>query len=441
MRRMTASANAPRAREVSAAHTRECRPSRGCARPRPAAAARRTRAERDAERGPAAGARARLAARDLHQAGAPPGDAGRRTFGRVSRAARRARRRRAAGALRDASARELARALGSSERFAWIDPMPLGTASIAQVHRARLRDGSAGRGQGAPRRADTGADRARRAQLAARRVPAAAVARSRRRGDELFDELETALLREIDFELEGRVAEAIARDLARRPARASCRACTGTRPRAACSRSTTCRARASTIARRSPRAASRPRPCSRSSPTPTGGRSSVTACSTPIRTRAICTSSTSREPRRACCSSTSDWRERLSPPVREELRLGLQALLKRDVDALLAGLVRLHAVVPGRERAGARGAGGGARRGRRGRARRERRGHPVAEGARQTPGARERRVPRSARAPALGAHARARLQPVGAHRPRRRSDAALPAAPAALRRSGRPQES
>ena len=41
--------------------------------------------------------------------------------------------------------------------------------------------------------------------------------------------------------------------------------------------------------------------------------------------------------------------ERLSPPVREELRRGLQALLKRDVDALLAGLVRLQAVVPGRE--------------------------------------------------------------------------------------------
>jgi ubiquinone biosynthesis protein len=42
--------------------------------------------------------------------------------------------------------------------------------------------------------------------------------------------------------------------------------------------------------------------------------------------------------------------ERLSPTLREELRLGFQALLKRDVDALLAGLVRLRAVVPGRER-------------------------------------------------------------------------------------------
>ncbi len=41
--------------------------------------------------------------------------------------------------------------------------------------------------------------------------------------------------------------------------------------------------------------------------------------------------------------------QRLSPAVREELRLGLQALLRRDVDALLAGLVRLRAVVPGRE--------------------------------------------------------------------------------------------
>jgi ubiquinone biosynthesis protein len=42
--------------------------------------------------------------------------------------------------------------------------------------------------------------------------------------------------------------------------------------------------------------------------------------------------------------------ERLTPEVREELRLGLQALLRRDVDSLLAGLSRLHAVVPGRER-------------------------------------------------------------------------------------------
>jgi ubiquinone biosynthesis protein len=41
--------------------------------------------------------------------------------------------------------------------------------------------------------------------------------------------------------------------------------------------------------------------------------------------------------------------ERLTPEVREELRFGLQALLKRDVDALLAGLTRLSAVIPGRE--------------------------------------------------------------------------------------------
>jgi len=41
--------------------------------------------------------------------------------------------------------------------------------------------------------------------------------------------------------------------------------------------------------------------------------------------------------------------ERLAPEVREALRMGLQSLLKRDVDSLLAGIVGLGAVLPGRE--------------------------------------------------------------------------------------------
>lgn len=40
----------------------------------------------------------------------------------------------------------------------------------------------------------------------------------------------------------------------------------------------------------------------------------------------------------------------LKPELREELRLGVQALLKRDTDALLEGLQRIGAVVPRREK-------------------------------------------------------------------------------------------
>ena len=241
----------------------------------------------------------------------------------------------------------LARGLGSSERFAWIDPTPLGTASIAQVHRARLRGGA----QVAVkvRHPELTPERIARDVRALRRVAWLLrpwLGRSDTR--ELFDELGHALLREIDFELEGRAAEEIARDLADDPRivvpRVHWEATSGSVltldyvPRT----------------RLDDRAALDQRGVA------------------PEAVLGIVADAYGRqvfghglfhadphagnlyvvdEPGAAPRVLFLDFglAERLSPAVREELRLGLQALLKRDVDGLLAGLVRLHAVVPGSE--------------------------------------------------------------------------------------------
>jgi len=242
---------------------------------------------------------------------------------------------------------ELAHALGSSERFAWIDPKPLGTASIAQVHRARLRGGA------------VVAVKVRHPELTPERI--ARDVRSLRRAGwllrpwlgrndyaELFDELEAALLREIDFELEGRVAEAIARDLADDPRVLVPRVHWEATVRGVLTLDYVPRTRID----------DRPALAARGI--------------TPEAVLAIVVDAYGRqvfghglfhadphagnlyvvdEPGPAPRVLFIDFglAERLSPPVREELRLGLQALLKRDIDALLQGLVRLQAVVPGRE--------------------------------------------------------------------------------------------
>ena len=243
---------------------------------------------------------------------------------------------------------ELTRALGSSERFAWIDPKPLGTASIAQVHRARLRGGAIVAVK--VRHPELTPERIARDVRSLRRV-AWLLRRWLGRNDasELFDELEAALLREIDFELEGRVAEEIARDLADDP------------------RVLVPRVHWEATARSVLTLDYVPR--TRIDDHPALAARGVT----PEAVLAIVVDAYGRqvfghglfhadphagnlyvvdEPGAAPRVLFIDFglAERLSPPVREELRLGLQALLKRDVDALLAGLVRLHAVVPGRER-------------------------------------------------------------------------------------------
>ena len=243
---------------------------------------------------------------------------------------------------------ELTRSLGSSERFAWIDPVPLGTASIAQVHRARLRDGT------------VVAVKVRHAELTPERITQDV--RNLRRvawllrpwlgrsdASELFDALTEALLREIDFELEGRVAEAIARDLADDKRVVV--------PRVHWSATTQSVLTLDYVPRTriDDRAA-------------LAGRGVA-----PEAVLAIVADAYGRqvfghglfhadphagnlyvvdEPESAPRVLFIDFglAERLSPTLREELRVGIQALLKRDVDALLAGLVRLHAVVPGRER-------------------------------------------------------------------------------------------
>jgi len=242
---------------------------------------------------------------------------------------------------------ELARSLGSSERFAWIDPKPLGTASIAQVHRARLRSGA------------IVAVKVRHAELTPERI--AADVRSLRRvawvfrpwlgrNDlaALFDELNDALLREIDFELEGRTAEAIGRDLADDPRILV--------PRVHWEATTRCVLTLDYVPR-----------------IRIDDRAALAARGIePEAVLAIVADAYGRqifghglfhadphagniyvvdEPGSVPRVLFIDFglAERLSPPVREELRLGLQALLKRDAEELLAGLSRLHAIVPGRE--------------------------------------------------------------------------------------------
>ncbi len=97
--------------------------------------------------------------------------------------------------------------------FATFDPDPLGAASIAQVHRARLPDGRevAVKVQ-YPWLADSvGADLAvLRAVLRAASRDGAAARRRRR----LFEEFRTGVREELDFRREARVAEEIARNLA-----------------------------------------------------------------------------------------------------------------------------------------------------------------------------------------------------------------------------------
>jgi ubiquinone biosynthesis protein len=102
------------------------------------------------------------------------------------------------------------------ERFDWIDPEPLGTASIAQVHRARLATGpivavKVRRPELTPERIDRDLGSLRRwTRLLRPWIPAAQL-------PPLLDELGRALKRELDFLEEARAAEEIAANLADDP--------------------------------------------------------------------------------------------------------------------------------------------------------------------------------------------------------------------------------
>jgi predicted unusual protein kinase regulating ubiquinone biosynthesis (AarF/ABC1/UbiB family) len=242
---------------------------------------------------------------------------------------------------------EIERGLGSLSRFAWIDPEPLGVASVAQVHRARLRGGS------------EVAVKVRHPELTPERVTrdlrglrrALPLLRPWLRPDDaraLLDEVGRALVRELDFEAEGRAAEQIAASFAADPRVQVPRVHWEATGRSVLTLDYVPRVRLD-------------------------DREALAARGvTPEQCLAIVVDAYGRQvfgdglfhadphvgnlylvdapaPPPRILFLDFGLVERLTPEVREELRFGLQALLKRDVDALLAGLTRLSAVIPGRE--------------------------------------------------------------------------------------------
>ena len=243
---------------------------------------------------------------------------------------------------------ELERGLGSARLFAWIDPEPLGTASIAQVHRARLRSGAdvavkVRHPELSPAGLERDLARLRRA------LPLLRPWLSPRDGRALLQELGRALVRELDFELEGRTAEQIA------PAFAS-----DSRvlvPRVHWEVTSTSvltldyvpRVRLDDPAALAARGVS-PEACLAIVVDAYGRQVFGDGLfhADPHVGNLYLLDDPDRPPR--VLFLDFGLAERLAPEVREELRLGLQALLRRDVDSLLAGLSRLQAVIPGRER-------------------------------------------------------------------------------------------
>jgi ubiquinone biosynthesis protein len=118
-------------------------------------------------------------------------------------------------AVRPVVESELGRPL--EEAFAAFEPLPLGAASIAQVHRARLPDGRpvAVKVQYPWLRASLPRDL--RLARAALRLPALGRSRRSEAHERLFTEFARGLAEELDFVREARVAAEIARNLADEP--------------------------------------------------------------------------------------------------------------------------------------------------------------------------------------------------------------------------------
>ena len=241
---------------------------------------------------------------------------------------------------------EIERSLGSTRRFAWIDPEPLGTASVAQVHRARLASGAlvavkVRHPELTPERVDADLAELRRALPLLRPWLRPSDARA------LLDELGVALRRELDFELEGRVAEQVAGALAADPRVRVPAVHWEATARNVLTLDYVPRVRLDDPAALAARGVE-PSAClaividaygrqvfgdGLFHADPHVGNLYLVDAAGPPRVLFL----------------DFGLAERLSPEVREELRVGLQALLKRDVEGLLAGLQRLGAVLPGRE--------------------------------------------------------------------------------------------
>ena len=243
---------------------------------------------------------------------------------------------------------ELERGLGSARLFAWIDPEPLGTASIAQVHRARLRSGAdvavkVRHPELSPAGLERDLARLRRA------LPLLRPWLSPRDGRALLQELGRALVRELDFELEGRTAEQIATAFASDSRVLVPRVHWEVTSTSVLTLDYVPRVRLDDPAALAARGVS-PEACLAIVVDAYGRQVFGDGLfhADPHVGNLYLLDDPDRPPR--VLFLDFGLAERLAPEVREELRRGLQALLRRDVDSLLAGLSRLQAVIPGRER-------------------------------------------------------------------------------------------
>jgi ubiquinone biosynthesis protein len=243
---------------------------------------------------------------------------------------------------------EIERGLGTLQRFSWIDPEPLGTASIAQVHRARLRSG----GEVAVKVRHPELTPARLARDLAGLRRALPLLRPWLRAEDaraLLEELAPALARELDFELEGRTAEQVAAALASDPRVLVPRVHWEATSQSVLTLDYVPRVRLDDAAALAARGAS-PEACLAIVVDAYGKQvfgDGLFHADPHMGNLYLVAETEPRAPR--ILFLDFGLAERLTPAVREELRSGLQALLRRDVDALVAGLQRLQAVVPGRE--------------------------------------------------------------------------------------------
>ena len=242
---------------------------------------------------------------------------------------------------------EIERGLGSAQRFAWIDPEPLGTASIAQVHRARLRSGA------------EVAVKVRHPELTPERVArdlrglrrALPLLRPWLRPEDaraLLDEVGQALQRELDFEREGHAAEQIAAAFAGDSRVLVPRVHWEATGRNVLTLDYVPRVRLDDPAALAARGVT-PEACLAIVVDAYGRQVFGDGLfhADPHVGNLYLVDSPAPPPR--VLFLDFGLAERLGPEVREELRRGFQSLLKRDVDGLLAGLARLGAISPGRE--------------------------------------------------------------------------------------------
>jgi ubiquinone biosynthesis protein len=242
---------------------------------------------------------------------------------------------------------ELERGLGTAARFAWIDPEPLGTASIAQVHRARLRSGAevavkVRHPELTPARVE------RELRGLARVIP---LLRPWLRADDaraLLAELGDALRREIDFELEGRAAEQVAQALRDDPRVVVPRVHWEATAQSVLTLDYVPRTRLDDAPALAARGVT-PAACLAIAIDAYGRQVFGDGLfhADPHAGNLYLVDEPGPVPR--VLFLDFGLAHQLSPEVREELRLGLQSLLKRDLDGLLAGLGRLGALLPGRE--------------------------------------------------------------------------------------------